>query len=381
MTVERSLGDGDLKLFQPGLPLLRGLLGHALAHPIRRGLLLPRIGECSHPLQGGARLEIEEEPEVLLRFPGKAHEERRPDRRPGHRFPDLIDQGEILLRLPPPPHGPQDSGRGMLQGNIEVGKKTGILLEDGEDLPREMVGMDVEHANPEVSRQAGDLSKKKGELRRPPVHAVRAEILGYENDLPDPSGKQVADLPQHILAGPAGEPPPDEGYGTVGTPVVAAIRHLHVCASREGKQSRAERRGHRQGSVSAASIPSPRGKQRRNAGRIPVSPDAVYLGKLPGKLLTVALREASRHVDSLPGESRAELEPRLDGFGLGLGNETARIDDQHIRFFGAGDEAPSRPLESGDHELGVDLVFRAAETLYVEGSGSRHRGCWRNLLS
>ena len=94
-------------------------------------------------------------------------------------------------------------------------------------------------------------------------------------------------------------------------------------------------------------------------------------GQLARQGVPVALGKAPGHDHSLAGVLRLEGEARLYGLGLCLGDETARVDDQHVRRPRPGCAFPPRLLQGGDHELGIHLVLGAPETFEVECAAGR----------
>ena len=100
------------------------------------------------------------------------------------------------------------------------------------------------------------------------------------------------------------------------------------------------------------------------SGTSPGAEDRVDLRNLRAQLVAIALRHAAGDDEALALAVLLELghlEDGVDRFLLGLVDERAGVDDEHVGVGRVARQLVARLLGEPEHHLGVDEVLRAAE--------------------
>jgi len=228
-------------------------------------------------------------------------------------------------------------------------------------------GVQVHRADPRHRRLAERQQEVAHVALAGAILAPGEGVLRDEDRLLHAPAGERRDLGDDVAERAAPVPAPELRDRTECAPHVAALGDLHVGV----RHARLEepRRG---GVVEVA---------RRSRGR-PVVPargladqvddpvklggaeDRVHFRQLGQDLPAVALGQAARD-DQRPAAAAplqlGELEDRVHRFLAGAVDEGAGVDDHALGVFGAlGEREPGRG-QHAEHELGVDLVLRAAE--------------------
>ena len=209
------------------------------------------------------------------------------------------------------------------------------------------------------------------------VAAVRERVLRDEDRLLDPARRQ----PFHFLDDVGERAAPmtaaDLRTRAEGAPHVAAFRDLHV---RVRNPARQKARGGRVVEVSGRRRARPvvaagsLTHQLDDAGEIGGAEDPVDLGHLLQDVAAVALGEAAGHDESAAGPlllQLRELENRVDRLLAGAVDEGAGVDDEAFGVFGPLHEWKPGLGQHAEHQLGVDLVLRAAEGRQMDLHGRK----------
>ena len=152
---------------------------------------------------------------------GPQHQVRNGRVEVGHHLPD---QG----RCPPGGAWPLGSCRPGAGWECPGTDDLGLPGDDVDEVLVDLIGVEVVEPDP-VEGQPAQLRQ---ELPQPPaaveVGAVAGDVLGDDDELPDPPLRQAPGLLQQGLEGPAAVAAPEGGDDTVGAAVVTALRDLEV---------------------------------------------------------------------------------------------------------------------------------------------------------
>ena len=120
----------------------------------------------------------------------------------------------------------------MLYRDIEIRDDLGIVPDHVQDFERECIRVDVEHPDPEIPGDVGDLPQ---ELREAALSAlvgsVGRKVLGYQVDFPDAAGDKGPGFVKDAVHAAGPQASADERDGAEAASVVAAFRYLQVGAS------------------------------------------------------------------------------------------------------------------------------------------------------
>src|SRR5581483_10013067 len=114
--------DRLLKLHQPVVALLLDLLRHVTVETVRGGALDIFVFEATDAIQLRLAEPVEEALEVLLRLAGEADDESRANGEIGADLAPFRDAFQGPLLVAGAPHGLEDAGRGVLEGDVEIRK-------------------------------------------------------------------------------------------------------------------------------------------------------------------------------------------------------------------------------------------------------------------
>ncbi len=263
---------------------------HLPVEPRGVGALLRRVGEEAGPVEPDLAQEVEQPVVVVLGLARVADDERGTKGGRRARVPRMsaIAAGEALA-VAPPAHPPQQWPGHVLQGEVEV-RHAGVA--DGVDeAVAQLRRVEVQQAGP--LDQLGDPTDQPDDGARPAeVPAVRGEVLGDEDDLLRPQGR---DLVEHVALG-AGPLAPAEGRdGAEPARPIAAFGHLHVRPRRSGRRP-----------AQVEQIEAGHGRRADSVTGTPKPGHAVHLGQGRGQLVAVALGQATRHDQRGPGRRASD---------------------------------------------------------------------------
>ena len=317
--------------------------------------------------------EPAERQELGLGLPGKADDEGRPERHPGHAVTQGADELHVGLIAPAATHDTKQPGVGMLQGHVQVAGDAATRGQRVDEVGGDPVRVRVEHPDP--ADPLHRLERPQERRRRGPVPEVGAivgRVLGYEVQLDHAGSRQVTRLLDDRRDRPGTLGPAERWDRAEGTGVIAALRDLDVgrvtgCREQPRRLVRVEVPGDR-----AARLEARAGRQGAGLGDpldVVQADERVDLWDRALQLVVVPLHHAAGH-DETPAASRpleiGHLEDGLDRLAASRIDEGARVhhDDVGLARIRGDRIAPS--LESAEHHLAVDQVLGAAEADHAD---------------
>ena len=301
--------------------------------------------------------------EIVLGLAGEADDEGGAD---GDVRADLPPGGQAvqhLLLIGRAAHGLEHSGRGVLEGNVEVGKDL-ARGHQRDDVIHMRVGIDIVHPHPgaEVAQFLGHVVELRAhlaavELRRPilDVDAIGAGVLADDQQFLDAGLDQPLGLVEHRGHGAGNEIAADRGDDAEGAAVVAALGNLQIgivprrqvqALRRHQIEARVMQRRKRLVHGTHDRLVLVRAGYREHArmgGADGIGLDAVAAGDDDASVLGHGLADRGQR------------------FGLGAVEEAAGVDDHHIRVVIAGRNHITLGPELGDDAFAVDQGLGATE--------------------
>ena len=281
------------------------------------------------------------------------HDHGRAQRDAGHFRPQAGDQRARPRAVHVAVHPLQHPVRNVLQGDVQVAADLGVVRHRDEHVLREIgrIGiMDADPHDPGDRRQALEQLAQRAALVQ--VQPVVGRVLRDQDQLLHAGRGERGRLRDQVLHRHGAVRAADEGNGAIGAAAVAALGNLQIgIALRAGNAARGQRPGLH------AQVPQHRRKVARAVPR-------VHLGDLRAQLVGIALRQAAEH-DQLPRLAPLlRLHGRQDGVHrllLGVADEAAGVQHQHVARLLAFDNGKSIRRQLGQQMLGIDGVLRTAE--------------------
>ena len=221
-------GDRGLDLHDLAAARLLLLEGDPVGQAERGGASLGRVGENAEVVEPGRLRRTGAARRTLSSFARKADDERGPDRRVRELRPDAIEEPERPGPVEAPPHGFDEAGIGMLEGDVEVAAdlRTGHRLEQA---VRDLLGIAVEEAQPGDAGDTREPLQEPGEpVPDPTVAAEPGRVVGDEVDLPDAESRERPDLAQDRGRAPRDVRAFDQRDGAETAAVGTPLRDLDV---------------------------------------------------------------------------------------------------------------------------------------------------------
>ncbi len=376
--------------------------------------LLVRVAEDADGVQPGAGQEALQFGQVGLGLAGEADDEVGAHTGLGGLAPDGVEQLQEAVGVAEAAHGAQHVGRGVLEGQVEVGGDLGGGGQDVDQARAHLGRLEVAHPDPLDAVDLGQLRQQglqQADVAE--VLAVGGVVLGDQHDLLHALLRQPAGLVQDVAGAAGDEGAAEGGDGAEGAAPVAARGELDR-GDRGPVQTAAQRRtgagggrdalrevgravpGQRDGrgrllafggadrqqlapvarGVGGVDAAGQDGLQAVRDVRVVVeSEDAVGFGQRLGQFLAVSLGHAAHRHDGLGSAVALEvvgLQQRVDGVLLGGLHEATGVDHGDVGVRGVLDELPAVRLQTACELLGIHLVTSAAESDECDGTAFRH---------
>ncbi len=321
---------------------------------------------------------------------------------------DLLDQAQEALRVAEAAHPAEHGVRGVLEGQVVVGRHAGRGGDRGDQAGPGLGGLEVGHPDPLDAVDGRELGQQR--LEQPEVAEVLAVgrgVLADQEQLPDALLTEPPGLAEHVAGAAGDERAAERRDGAERAAPVAATGQLerghraaveppaHRPGAGRGRRGRVQVGG-RDGvagdddGVRAAGRRTDRQQlaavlrgvrvvlltrqDRPQLGsdvRVVVEAEhRVGLGQRLGEVLAVALGQAAHRHDRLRGPVGLEvggLQQRVDGVLLGRLDEAAGVHHHGVGVLGLVDQPEPPGLEAPGELLGVDLVAGAAERHQSDG--------------
>ena len=262
----------------------------------------------------------------------------------------------------------------MLHGDVEVRHDPGARPPLDERLV-DVGRMQVHRADPGHARLAERQQEITDVAVAGQIASVGQRVLRDEDGFLHAPRRQSLDLFDHVGERPAPVTATELGNRAEGAAHVAPFRDLHVGVgdaarqeARRGRVVEVARRRRGRPVVAAGGLPDQVDDPREARG----AEDPVDLGHLLEDVPAVPLGEAAGDDE---GAARAallqfgQLEDRVDRLLAGAIDEGARVDDDALGVLGVLGERKSGLGQHAEHELGIDLILRAAERRQVDLHG------------
>ena len=338
-----------------------------------------REREASEVVELHGLHELREFFELFVRLAGEARHDGGADDHVRHFFADLLYEVLEGLPVPGPMHAAKHRLVRVLQRDVEVVAHLRVGRHDVQQFIADAFGVAVEEADPLDAPHLGDGGQQFRQfVFLVQVPAVERGILGDEDDFLHALRREGLRLVDDVLDAPGAELAADLGNGTEGTVVGAAVADLQVgpvVRSREDApagqgQEFLVREGFHQ--VAAEDFVH----DLHDVGVLTDADDRVDLRHLLADVILVALGQTACHDELLDVAGLLVLrhvEDVLDGLHLRRFNEAAGVDDDGVAPLDVSGDGEARPCQFIQHELGVDLVFRAAKADHSNGFLCSHR--------
>src|SRR5262245_944830 len=374
-------GAGERGISLPGetvlLPLHdRRALGRGLGRDLvricgRRRALLRRVGEHAEAIEADVVEKLQEILERGVRFPREADQDRRPDGEAGNGLSEIANNALHALGRHRPAHGAQHAVVAVLHGDVEVRHHPGARPALDERLV-DVGRMQVHWTDPGHARLAERQEEVADVAVARQVAPISERVLRDEDGFLHASRRQPLYFLDHVGQRPAPVTAPELRNRAEGAAHVASFGDLHVgvgdAARQEARRGRiVEITRRRRGGpvVAAGGLPDQVDDPREVRG----AEDSVDLGHLAENVAAVALGEAAGDDERAARAALlqlGQLEDRVDRLLAGAVDEGARVDDDALGVFWGGRERKPGLGQHAEHELGIDLVLRAAERRQVD---------------
>ncbi len=263
----------------------------------------------------------------------------------------------------------------MLERQVHVGHERAALGKRLDDVVLEVRRVRVEESDPASGIEPAQFTQHFGQPVLPvKVDAVSGCVLGNDVELHRPVGQELLRVGDHALEGARDEPSADRGDGAVGAAVVAALAYPDVRDMGSGdaqappvlvlgKRDLPRAAGH--GGLERADVVA-----GEYAGH------EIHFPEFGGERLAVTLGEAAGDGHLEFGSfalQRGHFEDGLDGFGLGVLDEAAGVDEHPVGVGEVLDDHHARLGQLSERAFGVDEVLGAAERDDPESDGPAGR--------
>ena len=334
---------------------------------------------------------------VVFRFSGESGDEGGADGDARNGLPDIPEQRADIVSVRYALHGVQHIIGNMLEGNVYIAGHFGAFRDGCGQFVAPVGGVGVEQPDPEFSlngvqsAEQGSQGFSAGGIHRaaavwarirPFIHAVIGDVLRDEADFLHAGPDKGFRFTHYVLLGTAAVASADHGNDAVGAAVVAAFRYLDVGRVRRGKAVARRVPVRNVPAFSFNEVPVLYGPVHhlsddfRQFGDLVRTDKGVHLRKQGGQFLPEALGQAARHDEFLvfrispifPGTH--DVQNGIDGFLLGLVNESAGIDHHYVREFRFRSHGHAGFLQVADHDFRVNQILGAAQG--NESNGERH---------
>src|SRR3989339_1032298 len=121
----------------------------------------------------------------------------------------------------------------MLEGDIEVGNDLGCRGNQGRELGRKGIGMDIEHTEAEIAFQCRQSLQQFKEFRSivSLVGTVCGQVLRNQVQFLDSAADEPFRVFDNRIGRTAAQIAPDYGNSAVSAPVVATFGYLQICTA------------------------------------------------------------------------------------------------------------------------------------------------------
>ena len=334
---------------------------------------------------------------VVLRLSGESGDEGGADGDSRNGLPDVPQEVADVVPVRHALHGAEHVAGNVLKGDVHVAGHLGAFRDGGGQFVAPVGGVGVKKPDPEFpfngvqgADQGGQGFPAGGVHRaaavrariRPFVHAVVGNVLRNEADFLHAGPDEGFRFTHHVLLGAAAVASPDHRDDAVGATVVAAFRYLDVGRMR-GSKAVARRVPVRNilalafNKIFIRSGPLHHLRDDfREFGDLVRADEGVHLRQQGGQFLLEALGQAARYnqllvfriSSALPGAH--DVQNGVDGFLLGLVNESAGVDYHHVRQLRFRSHGHAGLLHVADHDFRVNQVLGAAQG--NKSNGERH---------
>ena len=258
----------------------------------------------------------------------------------------------------------------VLQGNVEIGKDGLPYIPDGfQKLRRDAFRIEVEHAQPEKTVQAGKAAKQGREVLSSRVRVLRvvSEILGDEHEFFYAGSQKIPGFSHDFVHGTRFEWAAYGGNGAEGTVMAASFGYLEPCVGGWTGKDAPRNFSFLYSQLFPDTV--------RPAQHISRGDPEIHFRKLPGQFLgSVTADHAASNGKKGPVfdilEVTYDLEDGVYGFLDRGSDEAAGIDEDktglsYVLSLGNGH------AETSEKFFGVHPVFGTAEAFAPHGEGSR----------
>ena len=308
-------------------------------HLSGQAALLLRVGKDTRVVKADGVHKVDKIAELVVGLGREADHGRGTNHDAGDALAKVAEQILELLARTGATHGLEDARVAVLHGDIDIGQHLGRIANRLDELIGHALGLQVEHADPDVVRAHGlgdgtqqlrQIARRAlGDILVSKVGAPNTRVLADQHDLAHTAGNQVAHLGDNALGITRVIATADVGNHAEAAEAVAAIGNLDVS------------NGALDSALDLRNIGSDLTLDTQHA--IDDRHDAVLLvglhkgrdlGQLVRQVVAIARRHAPAHDDGTRTNAVlnlvGELERGLDALGRCGGEERACIDDGDI---------------------------------------------------